>query len=228
MIAGPISGVFDTALDLRDILHKSPVRMYIDQVGFLSGWVRRYSRLNWRCFFMRATSSSIRVVRSALSALDSPISGGFRSCALKYRSSSSLGESYSSQTDDSSCVIVSLRFWVCSSVEETWEGSSPDSGLLGTSFSFFVITVHSWMFSEVGLNVSCPTGFSIQGTASLAIWSGVPGMVMKKFNFRLVVRFVPLGCGGFVGMKGSSSWPFCFCVLRIARMSLALRCVMRL
>jgi len=89
---------------------------------------------------------------------------------------------------------------VCSSVEEDWEGSSPDAGLFGTSFSVVVVTVHSWMLSEIGLNVSCPTGFSIQGTASLASWSGVPGMVMKKFNLRLVVRLVPLGCGGFVGM----------------------------
>ena len=84
------------------------------------------------------------------------------------------------------------------------------------------------MLSEIGLNVLCPTGFSIQGVAALAGWSGVPGMVMKKFNLRLVVRLVPLGCGGFVGMYGSSSWPFCLCVLRIARMSLARRCVMRL
>jgi hypothetical protein len=105
----------------------------------LSGWVRRYSRLNWRRFFMRATSSSIRVVRSALSALDSSISGGFRSCALKWRSSSSLGESYSSESYDCRCAIVSLRFVVCSSVEEDWEGSSPGSGL---GFSVFVVTVH--------------------------------------------------------------------------------------
>ncbi len=101
----------------------------------LSGRVRRYSRRNWRFFFMRAMSSSIRIVRSALSALDSPISGGFRICALKWRSSSSLGESYSSKSYDCSCAIVSLRFVVCSSVEEAWEGSSPDSGLFGTSFS---------------------------------------------------------------------------------------------
>ena len=84
------------------------------------------------------------------------------------------------------------------------------------------------MLSEIGLNVLCPTGFSIQGIAALAGWSGVPGMVMKKFNLRLVVRLVPLGCGGFFAMYGPSSWPFCLCVLRIARMSLARRCVMRL
>jgi hypothetical protein len=134
----------------------------------LSGRVRRYSRRKWRCFFMRATSSSIRIVRSALSALDSPISGRFRICALKWRSSSSLGESYSSESYDCSYAIVSLRFLVCSSVEEAWEGSSPDSGLFGTSFSVVVVTVHSWMLSEIALNVLCPTGFSIQGTAALA------------------------------------------------------------
>ncbi len=134
----------------------------------LSGWVRRYSRLNWRCFFVRAMSSSIRVVRSALSALDSPISGGFRSCALKWRSSSSLGESYSSESYDCNCAIVSLHFVLCSSVEEAWEGSSPGSGLGGTSFSVVVVAVHSWMLSEIGLYVLCPTGFSIQGIAALA------------------------------------------------------------
>ena len=36
MIASPTSGVCDTALDLREILHKSPVRVYIGQGG--SSW----------------------------------------------------------------------------------------------------------------------------------------------------------------------------------------------
>ena len=74
---------------------------------------------------MCATSSSILLVRSALSAFDSPSSGGLRSCALKWRSSSSLGESYSSESLSLCCVVpivvVSLRFGLCASVEEACE-----------------------------------------------------------------------------------------------------------
>ena len=54
------------------------------------------------------------------------------------------------------------------------------------------------MLSDIGLKVVCSTGFSIRETAELASFSGVPGMVMKKFNFRLAVRLVPL-VRGWVG-----------------------------
>ncbi len=117
---------------------------------------------------MCSTSFSIRFVRSALSALDSPVSGGFRSCALKWRSSSSLGESYSSESYDCSCAIVSLGFVLCSSVEEAWEGSRLGAGLGGTFFPVVIVTVHSWMLSDIGMNVVCSTCFSIHGTAALA------------------------------------------------------------
>jgi hypothetical protein len=51
------------------------------------------------------------------------------------------------------------------------------------------------MLFEIGLKVVCSTGCSLRGTAALASLSGVPGMVMEKFNLRLVVRLVPLGRG---------------------------------
>ncbi len=113
----------------------------------MSGWVRRCCRLRLCRFFMSSTSSSIRFVLSALSAFDSSNSGGLRSCTLKWRSSSSLGESYSSESLPLCCsgsiVVVSLRFGLGSSVEEAWDGSSPGSGLGGTCFSVVVVTVHS-------------------------------------------------------------------------------------
>ena len=120
-----------------------------------------------------------------------------------------------------SFVVVSLRLVLCSSVEEAWEGSSLGSGWVGC-FSVVVVTVHSGMLSDIGLTVFCSTGCSIQGTSAWAKWSGVPGM--KKCNFRLIVCFVPCDGGGFC----VSCCPICLCVFLIARMSLALRCVMRL
>ncbi len=61
-----------------------------------------------------------------------------------------LGESYSSESlplcFSGSFVVVSLRFVLCSSVEETWERSSLGTGLGGCSF-VVVVTVHSWMLS---------------------------------------------------------------------------------
>ncbi len=120
---------------------------------------------------MCSTSSSIRFVRSALSAFDSPSSGELRICALKWRSSPSLGESYSSESLPLCCsrsiVVVSLRFGLCSSVEEAWEGSSLGSGLCGTCFSVVVLTVHNWTLSDIVLNVCWSTGVSFHATATL-------------------------------------------------------------
>ena len=75
--------------------------------------------------------------------MDSPSSGGLRNCALKCRSSSSLGESYSFESlplcFSGAVVVVSLRFMLCFAVEEAWEGS-----MLGwTSVPVAVVTVHS-------------------------------------------------------------------------------------
>ncbi len=176
MIANPTSGGCDKVLDLREILHKSPVRVCIDLLGLSLFWVDGYGgivvSIGVAFSFVGRLISSIRFVRSALSAFDSPISGGFRSCALKWRSSSSLGESYLSESLPLCCsrsiVVVSLRFGVCSSVEEAWEGLSLGSGLGGTCFSVVVLTVHSWALFDIVLNVCWSAGVSFHGTAALA------------------------------------------------------------
>ncbi len=75
------------ALDWQGRRHKSFAgRGVYSSAGViicLSLLFRLCVRRSCRCFFMRVKSVSSRVVRSALSAFDSLISGGFRAYALK-------------------------------------------------------------------------------------------------------------------------------------------------